>query len=49
MQEIKIVSYDESWPEQFASIARIIRDAVGELAVRIDHVGSTAVPEFGRR
>lgn len=41
---IEIVDYDARWPAEFASIARELRGALGELALRIDHIGSTAVP-----
>jgi len=41
---ITIVPYDSRWPREFAAEAARIRDALGPLAVRIDHVGSTAVP-----
>ena len=41
---ITIVPYDISWPEAFLAVARPLRSALGELAVRIDHIGSTAVP-----
>jgi GrpB-like predicted nucleotidyltransferase (UPF0157 family) len=41
---IKIVPYDWSWPAQFEAEAANLRDAMGNLALRIDHVGSTAVP-----
>ena len=41
---IVIAPYDRTWPERFAEEARRIREAVGGLANRIDHVGSTAVP-----
>jgi len=34
--------YDPSWPQQFQRLADRVRNAAGEL--RIDHVGSTAVP-----
>jgi GrpB-like predicted nucleotidyltransferase (UPF0157 family)/anthranilate/para-aminobenzoate synthase component II len=39
-----IVDPDPSWPERFEEEAAGIREALGDLAVRIDHVGSTAVP-----
>lgn len=39
-----IVEYKESWPEEFAQIATQLRAALGTLALRIDHIGSTAVP-----
>jgi len=41
---ISIVDYDATWPERFAVEATAIRDALGPLALRIDHVGSTSVP-----
>ncbi|MFC7548548.1 dephospho-CoA kinase [Plantactinospora sp. GCM10030261] len=36
---------DPSWPEQYERLAARIRHAVGSLAMRVDHVGPTAVPE----
>ncbi len=44
MAVIEIVAYDPSWPERFAAEAARLCDALGELALRVDHVGSTAVP-----
>jgi GrpB-like predicted nucleotidyltransferase (UPF0157 family) len=41
---IEIVSYDDRWPEEFRRIGAPLRTALGELALRIDHIGSTAVP-----
>jgi GrpB-like predicted nucleotidyltransferase (UPF0157 family) len=41
---ISIVPYDARWPEAFVAIARPLRAALGELALRIDHIGSTSVP-----
>ena len=41
---ITILPYSPHWPVQFAEIARSLRDALGGLALRIDHIGSTAVP-----
>ena len=41
---ITIVAYDTSWPEAFISVAQPLRTALGELALRIDHIGSTSVP-----
>jgi GrpB-like predicted nucleotidyltransferase (UPF0157 family) len=40
----RIVPYDPAWPRQFDAIAADIRRALGPLARRIDHIGSTAVP-----
>jgi GrpB-like predicted nucleotidyltransferase (UPF0157 family) len=39
-----VVDYDPAWSELFAALGRDLRAALGEVALRIDHVGSTAVP-----
>ncbi len=44
MDPIIVVPYDSAWPEQFQQIARNLRASLGDLALRIDHIGSTAVP-----
>ena len=44
MSTIEIVAYDPGWPAAFDAEARRLRAALGELALRIDHNGSTAVP-----
>ena len=41
---ILIEPYSDRWPEQFRELAARIRAALGERALRIDHIGSTAVP-----
>ena len=41
---IKIVPYDPAWPSLFEAEATCIREAMKGLALRIEHVGSTAVP-----
>ena len=41
---IAVVPYDPEWPALFAELAAQIRMALGPLALRIDHVGSTAIP-----
>ncbi len=41
---ITIVPYNPAWPDEFAAIARELRSALGPGALRIDHIGSTAVP-----
>src|SRR5688572_8083095 len=41
---IAIVPYDERWPAEFDQIATALRAALGQLALRIDHIGSTSVP-----
>jgi GrpB-like predicted nucleotidyltransferase (UPF0157 family) len=41
---IEIVAYDHGWVPQFAAERDRILGAFGEAILRIDHVGSTAVP-----
>jgi GrpB-like predicted nucleotidyltransferase (UPF0157 family) len=41
---IEIVDYDPGWPAHFAALRDQIAGALGPLAQRIEHVGSTAVP-----
>jgi GrpB-like predicted nucleotidyltransferase (UPF0157 family) len=41
---ILIVDYDPHWPELFAREADRIRSVLGNLALRIEHAGSTSVP-----
>ncbi|GAA1669144.1 dephospho-CoA kinase [Mycolicibacterium murale] len=40
----ELVAYDPSWPEQAQRILARLNTACGHRAVRIDHIGSTAVP-----
>jgi GrpB-like predicted nucleotidyltransferase (UPF0157 family) len=40
----RIVPYSQQWPAAFEATARKIRAALGPAALRIDHIGSTAVP-----
>jgi putative glutamine amidotransferase len=42
--EYRISDYDPAWPGLFEREAARLRDALGDLAVRIEHVGSTSVP-----
>lgn len=39
-----IVPYDASWPERFQELARPLRNDLGQVALRIDHIGSTSIP-----
>jgi GrpB-like predicted nucleotidyltransferase (UPF0157 family) len=41
---IIVVSYDPAWSTRFRVIAAPMRAALGSVALRIDHIGSTAVP-----
>jgi GrpB-like predicted nucleotidyltransferase (UPF0157 family) len=40
---ILLVAYDPTWPDRFQLEAERIRRALGERALRIEHVGSTSV------
>jgi GrpB-like predicted nucleotidyltransferase (UPF0157 family) len=39
-----ILDYDPRWPGLFAALCEPIVSALGDLAARIEHIGSTAVP-----
>lgn len=39
-----VTAYDPEWPARFGDLGRCVRRALGAVAVRIDHIGSTAVP-----
>jgi GrpB-like predicted nucleotidyltransferase (UPF0157 family) len=39
-----IVPYDDSWPGWFQQLAQPLRNALGPVALRIDHIGSTSIP-----
>ncbi len=41
---ITLAEYDPDWPRLFAREAARIRAALGDRALRIEHVGSTSVP-----
>ena len=41
---IDIVPYKSGWPLEFREIAERLRQGLGDLALRIDHIGSTSVP-----
>ena len=42
----RLVPADPTWPEQARRIVNRLRTACGHKALRVDHIGSTAVPEF---
>ncbi|MFG1908140.1 GrpB family protein [Kribbella sp. NPDC048928] len=44
MTGIVIVRPDETWPAQYQKTAYSIGGVLGDLAQRIDHIGSTSVP-----
>ena len=46
---VVVTSYQPHWVAEFTRIAKHIRDLVGPAAIRIDHIGSTAVPGLGAK
>ncbi len=46
---IIIAPYDPAWPASFAAEAERIRQAFGVLARRVEHVGSTSVPDLAAK
>jgi len=42
--DYKLVPYDPTWPEQAQRIIKRIQTACGAKVLRVDHIGSTAVP-----
>ncbi len=43
---ITILPYQPTWPTEFQTLAVPLRAALGPLALRIDHIGSTSVPDL---
>ena len=46
---IAIIPYQACWPDEFRAIGMRLRAALGDRALRIDHIGSTAVPGLGAK
>ncbi|CEJ83042.1 hypothetical protein VHEMI03074 [[Torrubiella] hemipterigena] len=44
MGEIIVVDYDPTWPALFTQLTTPVKEALGSLSTRIEHVGSTSVP-----
>ncbi len=41
---VVVVPYDPEWPVLFSALGASLREALGATALRIDHIGSTAIP-----
>ena len=41
--EVEVVDYDPAWPALFGETGLALRTVLGTVALRIDHIGSTAV------
>ena len=46
---IEICSPNSDWPKQFAAAAAALRAILGDDALAIEHIGSTAVPGLGAK
>jgi GrpB-like predicted nucleotidyltransferase (UPF0157 family) len=46
---IVIHPYNPLWPQEFDAIRSSLREILGALALRIDHIGSTSVPGLGAK
>jgi GrpB-like predicted nucleotidyltransferase (UPF0157 family) len=44
MDDIIIVDYNPHWPQLFQQEAARIRAALGDLILRLEHIGSTSIP-----
>jgi GrpB-like predicted nucleotidyltransferase (UPF0157 family) len=43
---VSIVPHRPSWSVEFQEIAAALRAGIGEMALRVDHIGSTSVPHL---
>ncbi len=43
-EPIELIAYDPRWVDAFQRMRKHLADALGDVAVRIEHVGSTAIP-----
>jgi len=41
---IEVVDYDTAWPQRFEQLRATVWPAVSDIAIAIEHVGSTSVP-----
>ncbi|MFE0019525.1 GrpB family protein [Amycolatopsis sp. NPDC059021] len=41
---VTVVGHRPDWSREFGRLAKVVGDALGEVALAIDHVGSTSVP-----
>lgn len=44
MKEVVVVDYDPDWPARFEELRSLIWPAICDVALSVEHVGSTAVP-----
>jgi GrpB-like predicted nucleotidyltransferase (UPF0157 family) len=49
MRRVAVIPYQPRWIDEFERIAERIRAVAGRAVMRIDHIGSTAVPGLGAK
>ena len=42
-KHVEVLPYDEKWKQDFIDIKREIEEALGDTAIKVEHVGSTSV------
>jgi len=47
--DLELVPYDPAWPARFEALRDKLALALGPVALRIDHIGSTAVPSLAAK
>lgn len=48
-EKIEIVPYNNVWEQWFIEIQSLLKDSLGQLAVSVEHIGSTSVPGLGAK
>ena len=46
---ITIEPYNPEWPQVFKGLGSQLREAIGSVALRIDHIGSTSIPDVAAK
>lgn len=49
MPAIEIVPYNPKWPDMYRQVQERLRSCLKDLALSIDHIGSTSVPNLGSK
>lgn len=44
VDRVEVIAYDPAWPTVFETIVKLVRVALGDAVLGLDHVGSTSVP-----
>jgi GrpB-like predicted nucleotidyltransferase (UPF0157 family) len=48
-KRVKVVPYDDDWPARFRREADALLAALGEVALGIEHIGSTSIPALAAK